>query len=114
MIKIKIGDTVKVVLGKDKGKEGSVEKVNSNQSVIIAGINLYKKHVKPALTADGKGGVFEIPRPLNVAKVALVCPNCKKITRVGFKVEADKKIRICRKCAKTIDGVKPKKESKKK
>lgn len=112
MLKIKIGDTVKVVLGKDKGKEGAVEKATA-ESVIIAGINMYKRHVKPGLTADGKGGIFEIPRPLNIAKVALICPNCKKQTRVGFSVAKDgKKVRVCRKCSKVIDGVKPKAEKK--
>jgi large subunit ribosomal protein L24 len=103
MLKFKKGDTIKVTLGKDKGKEGKVEVVLPKKgTVIIPGINIYKKHVKANLTADGKGGVYELPRAINVAKIALICPNCKKQTRVGFKMIEGKKERICRKCGKKI------------
>jgi large subunit ribosomal protein L24 len=103
MFKFKKGDTVKITIGKDKGREGKIEKVlPTKDKVLVPGINIYKKHIKATLTVDGKGGIYELSRPINVAKVAMLCPNCKKQTRVGFKVEKDKKIRICKKCGKEI------------
>lgn len=102
MLKIKIGDTVKVTSGKDKGREGKIEMVlPQRNSVVIPEVNMYKKHVK-GQQGGVKAGMYDLPRPLNVAKIALICPNCKKVTRVGFKLEKDLKIRICLKCKKNI------------
>jgi len=102
MLKIKVGDKVKVVAGKDKGKEGVVEKVfGAKSKLLIPEINTYKKHIKSS--QDQKGGIFDIERPIDVAKVALICPACKKVTRVGFKVTKEDKNRFCKKCGKTID-----------
>jgi large subunit ribosomal protein L24 len=102
IVKIKKGDLIKVVLGKDKGREGKVEMVlPKRNAVIVAEVNMYKKHVKGQ--QDGvKAGIYDIPRPLNIAKIALICPNCKKVTRVGFKIEKSTKIRVCKKCGKQI------------
>lgn len=103
MLKFKKGDTIKITAGKDKGKEAKIEQVfPQTGKVLVPGINIYKKHVKPTMTVDGKGGVFEFSRPMNVAKLAIICPNCKKQTRVGFKIVDGKKQRICRKCGKNI------------
>ena len=103
MIKFKIGDTVKITAGKDKGREGKIEKLNpTEEKVMIPGVNLYKKHVKGF--GDVKGGVYDIPRPLGFGKIALICPQCKKITRVGFKFAGDEKVRVCRKCGKEISS----------
>ena len=63
--------------------------------------NIYKKHVKG--TPGQKGGIYEIPRPLDYAKIALICSKCKKTTRVGFKLIDTKKVRICKKCKREID-----------
>ncbi len=102
-MKLKKNDEVIVTQGKDLGKKGKVEKVfPESQKVLIAGVNLYKKHVKGF--GDVKGGVYDIPRPLSFGKIALVCPKCKKITRVGFKFAGREKVRICRKCGKEIDS----------
>ena len=102
-MKFKKGDTVKITIGKDKGREGKIEKIIPKKAkVVIPGINIYKKHVKANLTADGKGGIFELARPIDVAKIAIICPNCKKVTRIGFKIEKDVKIRVCRKCGKGL------------
>ena len=102
MIKFKIGDTVKITAGKDKGREAKIEKnIPTEAKVIIPGVNLYKKHVKGF--GDVKGGVYDIPRPLGFGKIALVCPKCKKITRIGFKFAGEEKVRICKKCGKEID-----------
>ncbi len=103
MLKIKLGDTVKITAGKDKGREGKVEKIYPEDSkVVVPGVNLYKKHVKGF--GDVKGGIYEIPRALGFGKIALICPKCKKITRVGFKFAGKEKVRVCRKCGKEIDG----------
>jgi large subunit ribosomal protein L24 len=101
MLKIKVGDSVKILSGKDKGREGKVEKLfpKSNR-VLVPGINMYKKHVKS--TPSQKGGIFDIPRPMAISKVGIICPKCKKVTRIGFKLIQDEKVRICRKCGKEM------------
>ena len=102
MIKLKIGDTVKVLAGKDKGREGKIEKIfPKKEKVLVPGVNIYKKHVKGA--QGQKGGIYDIPRPLPFSKVALICPKCKKATRVGFNVLKDEKVRMCKKCKKEVD-----------
>lgn len=107
MFKFKIGDQVKITAGKDKGKEGEIEKVFPGSfRVLIPGVNLYKKHVKGF--QGQKGGIYDIPRPLPVANVALICPKCKKLTRVGFKMAGKEKVRVCRKCRREILVKRPK------
>lgn len=102
IMKIRKGDKVKVIYGKDRGREGIVEKVyRKAMKVLIPGINLYKKHVKKSEQFP-QGGVVEIPRPIHVSKVMLICPNCKNPTRVGYKLVEGKKFRICKKCKNTI------------
>lgn len=101
-MKLKKGDTVKITAGKDKGREGKIEKVlPKEEKVIVPEINLYKKHVKGQ--QGQKGGMFDMPRPLSVAKVALLCPKCKKQTRIGTRFVKNEKVRICKKCNKEID-----------
>ncbi|HJY98553.1 MAG TPA: 50S ribosomal protein L24 [Patescibacteria group bacterium] len=103
MLKLKKGDTVKVMAGKDKGREGKIEKIFPEEGkALVPGVNLYKKHVKGF--GDVKGGIYDIPRPLVFGKIALICPKCKKITRVGFKFAGKEKVRVCRKCKKEIDS----------
>lgn len=103
MMKLKVGDTVKVTIGKDKGREGKIEKIDPKaMKAIVPGVNMYKKHVKTM--GEVKGGIYDIPRALTFGKIALVCPKCKKITRVGFKFAGTEKTRICRKCGKEIDS----------
>lgn len=101
MLKFKIGDTVKITAGKDKGREGKIEKILVDvKKALIPGINLYKKHVKGF--GDVKGGIYDIPRALDFGKIALICPKCKKVTRIGFKFAGEEKVRICKKCGKEI------------
>jgi len=103
MVKFKIGDTVKITAGKDKGREGKIEKVLPDEGkVIVPGVNLYKKHVKGF--GDVKAGIYDIPRGLGFGKIALICPKCKKMTRVGFKFAGEDKVRFCKKCGKEIDA----------
>lgn len=104
-MKIKKGDKVKVTAGKDKGKITTVEKVlSSSGKVLLAGANLFKKHLKPR--GEGKpGGIVQIPRPLPVENIALVCPKCGQTTRVGYQFsekQKREKLRICRKCKNLI------------
>jgi large subunit ribosomal protein L24 len=110
MLKLKVGDKVKVLAGKDRGRDGEIERIYpKKKSALVPGINIYKKHVKGV--PGQKGGIYEIPRPLDFAKVALVCPKCKKSTRVGFKLIDKKKVRICKKCKREVDvGAKKKKK----
>lgn len=103
-MKLKVGDTVRVLVGKDKGREGKIEIIFPKKGLIaVPGINVYKKHVKKTAARDGKGGIFEIPRPIPAAKVALLCPKCKKPTRIGLKLVKGEKQRFCRKCGKLTD-----------
>lgn len=96
------GDKVKIISGKNKGKEGVVEKVYKRQNtLLIPGINLYKKHIRKNEKMP-QGGVVEIPRPLATNKAMLVCPKCKSTTRVGYEVEKNKKTRICKKCKSAL------------
>lgn len=101
MLKFKIGDKVKITAGKDKGREGEIERIFlKERSVLLPGINVYKKHVKGM--PGRKGGIYEVSRPLPFSKIALVCPMCKKVTRVRFKTNGDKR-RICKSCGREID-----------
>jgi large subunit ribosomal protein L24 len=101
-MKIKKGDKVKVIYGKDKGRTGVVERVyRKDNKVLIPGINLYKRHIKKNEKMP-QGGIIEIPRPLDVSKVMLVCPKCGKTTRVGILREGKKKWRICKSCKSKI------------
>ncbi|OGM19553.1 50S ribosomal protein L24 [Candidatus Woesebacteria bacterium RIFCSPLOWO2_01_FULL_37_19] len=104
MLKFKIGDKVKVTAGKDKGREGKIEKILPSESrALIPGVNIYKRHVKGR--QGQKGGIFEIPRPLPFSNIILICPKCKKTTRVGFNIAGKEKKRICKKCKKEIDKI---------
>lgn len=102
--KIKQGDLVRVLLGKDKGREGKVIRVLRKKGlVLVEGINKVKKHVK-ARSEKEPGGIVETEKPLWLSKVALICPRCKKPTRVGFSVaKTGEKQRLCRKCQGLID-----------
>ena len=101
-MKLKKGDEVIVVKGKDKGKRGKIEKVFSKENkVLIPGVNLYKKHYKSRVQ-NKPSEIMEITKPFPVGNVALICPNCKKQSRIGYKMDNKEKIRICKKCNKKI------------
>lgn len=101
MLKIKKGDQVKILQGKDKGKTGYVEKVLAkDDSLIIGGINLYKKHQKAGI--GKKAQIMEIVKPVSASGVLLICPKCQKMTRLGFKLGPSGKFRFCKKCGEQI------------
>lgn len=97
-MKIKKGDTIKVLSGKDKGRDGKVDRVYRKQKkVLVPGVNIYKKHIKKNEQMP-QGGVVELSRPLLISRVMLICPKCKKPTRVGYRIDGEKKHRICKRC----------------
>ncbi len=97
-MKLRKGDTIVVTAGRDAAKQGKIDRVYSKQgTVMVDGINMYKRHVKKNEQLP-EGGILDLPRPIDVSKVSLLCPKCKKPTRVGYKIDKNKKVRICRKC----------------
>lgn len=101
-MKIKKGDQVQIQLGKDQGKTGKVLRVFPKEDkVLVEGLNVYKRHVGKKSGAK-EGSILEISKPVNISNVILVCPNCKKGTRVGYKIEGKTKTRICKKCKEVI------------
>ena len=95
--KIRKDDTVQVIAGKDKGKTGNVVRVlPAKNAVIVSGINIVKKAMRKRSQQD-QGGIAEIEAPLNISNVAIVCKKCGP-TRIGYKLDGDKKVRVCRKC----------------
>ncbi len=101
-MKLKKNDEIIVTRGKEKGKKGKIERiVTAKNAVLIPGLNEYKRHIK-GQGQNQKSEIVTFSRPLNVANVALVCPSCKKQTRVGHREEKEVKVRFCKKCEKTI------------
>jgi large subunit ribosomal protein L24 len=101
-MKIKKGDIVKIITGKDNGKSGKVLKViPQDKKVLVEGLNLFKKNVKPKKQGE-KGEIVSLPRAINVSNVMLVCPNCKNAARVGYIIDGDDKKRVCKKCQSRI------------
>lgn len=101
-MKLRKGDKVKVVAGKDKGRTEKIEKVFPKiNKVLVAGVNVYKRHLKPR-GEKKPGGIVDIVKPLSVSNVALVCPECGQVTRIGYQITKGEKIRICKKCKKPI------------
>jgi large subunit ribosomal protein L24 len=102
MLKVKKGDTVKVLSGNDKGKTGEVlEIIPKTEKIIVKGINIRKKHVKPRRQGE-EGGIISVECPIHLSKVNVVCPKCGKATRIGFEMDKENKIRVCKKCGTKI------------
>lgn len=100
--KVKKGDTVVVLTGKDKGKIGEIKQILTEEGrVIVQGVNLQTKHRKPSM--QGAGGLEKIESAIHVSNVAVVDPKSKKPTRVGYKVEGGKKTRVAKKSGQAID-----------
>ncbi len=101
-MKIRKGDTVKVLSGNDKGKTGEVlEVIPKTHKIIVKGINIRKKHIKPRKQGE-EGGIIPSEFSIHSSKVAVVCPKCGKATRIGYSVEKDEKVRVCKKCGENI------------
>ena len=101
MMKIKKGDTVRVIAGADKDKEGKVIAVNQKKgTVIVEGVNMITKHTKPSV-ANQQGGIIHQEAPIDASNVMYVADG--KVTRIGFKMEGDKKVRVAKATGKVID-----------
>lgn len=103
-MKIIKGDHVKVLIGKDKNREGEVVRVFAKKgTVVVKGINLFKKHVKGSQNQPGR--IVEKERPMLASKVSLICPSCHKTARVGYQIDKQgEKYRICKKCKMLINA----------
>ena len=101
-MKIKKGDTVKVITGHYKGTIAEVIQVLPKENkVIVEGVNMVSKHVKPR-NAQQQGGIVKTPGPLYTCKLMVVCAKCGKATRVGYRLENGNKVRYCKKCNESI------------
>ena len=97
-MKIKKGDNVQVLSGNDKGKTGEVlEVMQKEDKVVVKGVNVRKKHVKARKQGD-ESGIIPVECAIPASKVNVVCPKCGKVTKVGYRVDNDKKVRVCKKC----------------
>ncbi len=102
-LKVRKGDEVLVIAGKDRGKKGRVTEVRRTEhKVVVAGVNIAKRHLKPNPSKNEKGGITEQPMPLSLGKVMVVCPHCGKPTRVAHRTDEDNKERVCKRCGEAI------------
>lgn len=100
-MKIKKGDQVQILSGKDQGKATKVVRVFAKEGrVLLENANVYKRHVRKM--GNNEGGILDIVKPMNISNVALLCSSCKKPTRIGFKIQDNQKVRICKKCQEEI------------
>ena len=100
---VKKGDTVVVIAGKDKGKQGKIlQAMPAKDKVVVEGVNKVKRHTKPS-QSNPQGGIIVKEAPMNVAKVMLVCPACDKATRIAKKEVNGKFVRACKKCGEIVD-----------
>lgn len=101
-MKLKKGDEVQVTKGKDKGKNGKIEKVLTKiEKVLVVGMNQYKKHVKARSQAK-PSEIITITKPLHIGNVVFVCPKCHLQARIGYVLHGEKKTRICKKCKQSV------------
>lgn len=101
-LKIKAGDQIVVLAGADRGKEGEVVKVFPKKNrAIVQGVNMIKKHTKPS-AQNPQGGIIETEASIHISNLALLDPETGKATRVGYKIEDGKKVRVSKKTGKTI------------
>lgn len=102
-LKIKTGDTVKVISGKDKGAQGEVLSVQPQKNrVVVQGVNMIHKAMRPT-QINPAGGIDVREAAIDVSNVMLVCPDCGLPTRVGYRGTGHDKVRVCKKCGKDID-----------
>jgi len=101
-MKIKKGDTVLIITGKDKNKKGKViEVLPKINKLVVEGLNIVKKHLRPKRAGE-KGQKVEIPKPIDVSNVKLICPKCGQPVRVGYRITEAGKFRVCKKCGSEI------------
>lgn len=97
-MKIKSGDTVKIISGKDRGKIGKVTHAFPRENkIVVEGVNIVKKHQRPRRQGE-RGQIIQMPMPIDASNAMIVCPSCGKPTRVAKKIVGSKKVRGCKKC----------------
>jgi len=102
-MKIKKGDNVIVITGKDKGRKGKVLRILPKEGkIVVENINKIIKHIRPKKQGE-KGQRVEMPVPFNISNVKLICPKCGKPTRAGYRILDKNKVRICKKCKEIVD-----------
>jgi len=102
-VDIRRNDTVKVITGRDKGKEGRVLRVfPADRKVLVEHVMMVKKHVRPNPQRNIQGGIAEQESRISISNVQLVCPTCGPV-RIGHEVRGDRKVRVCKKCGTTLD-----------
>ena len=102
-VDLRRNDTVKVITGRDKGKEGRVLHVFPNDAkILVEHVMVVKKHVRPNPQRNIKGGIAEQESRIAISNVQLVCPSCGPV-RIGHEVRGDRKVRVCKKCGTTLD-----------
>ena len=102
-VDLRRNDTVKVITGRDKGKDGRVLRVFPNDAkVLVEHVMMVKKHVRPNPQRNIKGGIAEQESRIAISNVQLVCPTCGPV-RIGHEVRGDRKVRVCKKCGTTLD-----------
>ncbi len=103
---VRRGDTVMVIAGKDRGKRGTVERVEKTKrglGVVVPGLNMAKRHMRPR-TRSQQAGILDLPVPIHISNVQVVCPRCSKPTRVGHQVlEGGRRVRVCKHCGEQIE-----------
>ena len=101
-MRIKKGDNVQVLSGNDKGKTGEVLEINPKaDKIIVKGVNIRKKHVKARKQGE-ESGIISVECGIHTSKVNVVCPKCNKPARIGYKMEKEGKVRVCKKCGTII------------
>jgi large subunit ribosomal protein L24 len=101
-MKVKKGDSVLIIAGKDKGRTGKITRaLPKEMKILVEGINLRKKHVRPRREGE-KGQVVDIPTPLDISNVKIICPKCGKAVRVAYEIKDGNKKRVCKKCKQEI------------
>jgi len=102
-LRVKKGDTVKILAGKDKGKQGKVLRVLPKEGrVIVEGLNIIKRHTRPS-QANPQGRIVEKPAPLAASNVMVVCPGCNLLTRTNISRDSGEAVRVCKRCQRSID-----------
>ena len=102
-MRIRKGDNVQVLSGNDKGKTGEVlEVIPKEDKVVVKSVNVRKKHVKARKQGD-ESGIIAVECAIPASKVNVVCPKCGKVTKVGYSVEKEEKVRVCKKCGAKLN-----------
>ena len=101
-MKLKKGDEIRIISGNDKGKQGKILSViRSGGKIIVEGLNIKKKHVRPRKQGQ-KGELVKIPGAFPASRAMMVCPRCGRAVRLGYRLDAERKARVCKKCGAEI------------